>query len=103
VDERKKMQLHAEIGAEIVSAVPFPFPVAPLIRSHHERWDGQGYPARLSGDQIPLGARILAVVDCFDALTSSRPYRLAMSRDEAVQVMRDEAGKAFDPTVVERF
>jgi len=102
-DERKKMQLHAQIGAEIVSAVPFPVPVAPLIRSHHERWDGNGYPSRLSGEQIPLGARILSVVDCFDALTSVRPYRPALSRDEAIQLMRDEAGKAFDPAIVARF
>jgi len=102
-DERKKMQLHAQIGAEIVSAVPFPFPVAPLIRSHHERWDGRGYPAGLSGERIPLGARILAVVDCFDALTSRRPYRVAMTPDEAVRVLQDEAGKAFDPAIVARF
>jgi diguanylate cyclase (GGDEF)-like protein/putative nucleotidyltransferase with HDIG domain len=102
-DERKKMQLHAQIGAEIVGAVPFPCPVAPLIRSHHERWDGTGYPSRLSGEQIPLGARILSVVDCFDALTSRRPYRPALSRDEAIQMLRDEAGKAFDPDIVARF
>lgn len=102
-DERKKMQLHAQIGAEIVGAVPFPFPVAPLIRSHHERWDGKGYPSGLSGEQIPMGARILAIVDCFDALTSSRPYRVALSCDEAIRVMREEAGKAFDPAVVARF
>jgi diguanylate cyclase (GGDEF)-like protein/putative nucleotidyltransferase with HDIG domain len=102
-DERKKMQLHAQIGAEIVGAVPFPFPVAPLIRSHHERWDGKGYPTGLRGEQIPLGARILAVVDCFDALTSRRPYRVAMSRDGAIRVMRELAGKAFDPTIVTRF
>ena len=83
-DERKKMQMHAQIGAEIVSAVPFPRPVAPLIRSHHERWDGTGYPAGLRGEQIPIGARILSVVDCFDALTSERPYRPAVSPDEAI-------------------
>jgi diguanylate cyclase (GGDEF)-like protein/putative nucleotidyltransferase with HDIG domain len=102
-DERKKMQLHAQIGAEIVGAVPFPCPVAPLIRSHHERWDGHGYPSGLSGEQIPMGARILSVVDCFDALTSVRPYRPALSRDEAIQLMRDEAGRAFDPAIVARF
>ena len=102
-DERKKMQMHAQIGAEIVGAVPFPCPVAPLIRSHHERWDGAGYPSGLSGEQIPLGARILSVVDCFDALTSRRPYRPALSQDEAVQMLRDEAGKAFDPAIVARF
>ena len=102
-DERKKMQMHAQIGAEIVGAVPFPCPVAPLIRSHHERWDGAGYPSGLRGEQIPLGARILSVVDCFDALTSRRPYRPALSQDEAVQMLRDEAGKAFDPAIVARF
>jgi diguanylate cyclase (GGDEF)-like protein/putative nucleotidyltransferase with HDIG domain len=102
-DERKKMQLHAQIGAEIVSAVPFPCPVAPLIRSHHERWDGAGYPSGLSGEQIPLGARILSVVDCFDALTSARPYRPALSTDDAIQMVRDEAGKAFDPAIVAHF
>ena len=102
-DERKKMQMHAQIGAEIVGAVPFPCPVAPLIRSHHERWDGAGYPSGLSGEQIPMGARILAVVDCFDALTSHRPYRPALSQDEAVQMLLDDAGKAFDPAIVARF
>jgi diguanylate cyclase (GGDEF)-like protein/putative nucleotidyltransferase with HDIG domain len=102
-DERKKMQLHATIGAEIVSAVPFPCPVAPLIRSHHERWDGAGYPSGLSGEQIPLGARILTVVDCFDALTSPRPYRPALSTEDAIQMMRDDAGKAFDPAIVAKF
>jgi diguanylate cyclase (GGDEF)-like protein/putative nucleotidyltransferase with HDIG domain len=103
LDERKKMQLHAEIGAEIVSAVRFPFPVAPLIRSHHERWDGRGYPARLRGEQIPIGARVLSVVDCFDALTSVRPYRNAMSTDAAVRILREGAGKAFDPEIVDAF
>ena len=102
-DERKKMQMHAQIGAQIVGAVPFPCPVAPLIHSHHERWDGAGYPSGLSGEQIPLGARILSVVDCFDALTSRRPYRPALPQDEAVQMLRDEAGKAFDPAIVTRF
>jgi diguanylate cyclase (GGDEF)-like protein/putative nucleotidyltransferase with HDIG domain len=103
MDERKKMQMHAEIGAEIVSAVRFPFPVAPLIRSHHERWDGRGYPAQLRGEQIPIGARVLSVVDCFDALTSARPYRTAMSTEAAVGVLQDSAGKAFDPEIVETF
>ena len=84
-DERKKMQMHAQIGAEIVSAVPFPCPVAPLVRSHHERWDGTGYPSGLRGEQIPIGARILSVVDCFDALTSERPYRPAVSTDAAIR------------------
>jgi diguanylate cyclase (GGDEF)-like protein/putative nucleotidyltransferase with HDIG domain len=103
LDERKKMQLHAEIGAEIVSAVQFPFPVAPLIRSHHERWDGMGYPSRLRGEQIPIGARVLSVVDCFDALTSERPYRTALSADAAIRLLQEGAGKAFDPAIVDAF
>jgi diguanylate cyclase (GGDEF)-like protein/putative nucleotidyltransferase with HDIG domain len=102
-DERKKMQLHAQIGAQIVDAVPFPCPVAPLVRSHHERWDGTGYPAGLRGEEIPIGARILSVVDCFDALTSERPYRPAISKEAAVRVIEAEAGKAFDPAIVARF
>ena len=102
-DERKKMQMHAQIGAEIVSAVPFPCPVAPLVHSHHERWDGTGYPAGLRGEQIPLGARILAVVDSFDALTSDRPYRAAVTADEAVRILERGAGRAFDPAIVARF
>ena len=102
-DEWKKMQMHAQIGAEIVSAVPFPCPVAPLIRSHHERWDGKGYPSGLCGEQIPIGARILSVVDCFDALTSKRPYRPALSPDAAAAILQRGAGTAFDPTIVARF
>ena len=102
-DERKKVQIHAQVGAEIVGAVSFPCPVAPLIRSHHERWDGTGYPAGLYGEQIPVGARILAVVDCFDALTSDRPYRRAVSQEQAVTLLRQEAGAAFDPRIVARF
>ena len=102
-DERKKMQMHAQIGAEIVSAVPFPCPVAPLIRSHHERWDGKGYPSGLRGEQIPIGARILSVVAFFDALTSGRPYRPALSPDAALGMLRAEAGKAFDPAIVAGF
>jgi putative nucleotidyltransferase with HDIG domain len=102
-DERSKMQVHAQIGAEIVSAVPFPCAVAPLIRSHHERWDGTGYPSGLRGEQIPIGARVLSVADFFDALTSTRPYRPALSSDVALGMLQAEAGKAFDPAVVARF
>ena len=73
------MQDHPQVGAEIIAHVPFPYPVAPIILNHHERWDGKGYPNGLSGEQIPLGARILAAVDYFDALTSERPFHKAMS------------------------
>ena len=83
--------------------MPFPYPVAPLILSHHERWDGKGYPAGLKGDEIPLGARILSVVDYFDALMSERPYHKAMSLDAALGLLRQESGKALDPRVVQTF
>jgi diguanylate cyclase (GGDEF)-like protein/putative nucleotidyltransferase with HDIG domain len=102
-DERRKMQIHAQVGAEIVGAVAFPFPVAPLVLSHHERWDGTGYPSGLRGTQIPIGARILAVVDCFDAVTSERPYRRAVSQDDALRILQAGAGNAFDPAIVKEF
>ncbi len=102
-EEFQKIRIHPQIGAEIIGAVPFPYPVAPLILSHHERWDGKGYPAGLKGDEIPLGARILSIVDYFDALTSDRPYHKAMSEEAALALLQQEATKALDPTVVEMF
>ena len=87
-EEFQKIRIHPQVGAEIISAVPFPYPVAPLILSHHERWDGKGYPQGLKGDEIPLGARILSVVDYFDALTSDRPYHRAMEHDAALSPAR---------------
>jgi diguanylate cyclase (GGDEF)-like protein/putative nucleotidyltransferase with HDIG domain len=102
-EEFQKIRIHPQVGAEIISGVPFPYPVAPLILSHHERWDGKGYPAGLKGDDIPLGARILSVVDYFDALMSERPYHKAMGLDAAVGLLRQEAGKALDPRVVQTF
>jgi diguanylate cyclase (GGDEF)-like protein/putative nucleotidyltransferase with HDIG domain len=102
-EEFQKIRIHPQVGAEIISGVPFPYPVAPLILSHHERWDGKGYPAGLKGDEIPLGARILAVVDYFDALMSERPYHKAMSFDAAIGLLRQESGKALDPKVVDTF
>ena len=98
-EEFQKIRIHPQVGAEIISAVPFPYPVAPLILSHHERWDGKGYPQGLKGDEIPLGARILSVVDYFDALTSDRPYHRAMEHDAALSLLEQEAGKALDPRV----
>ncbi len=102
-EEFQKIRIHPQVGAEIISGVPFPYPVAPLILSHHERWDGKGYPAGLKGDEIPLGARILSVVDYFDALMSERPYHKAMSFDAAIGLLRQESGKALDPRVVQTF
>ncbi len=102
-EEFQKIRIHPQVGAEIISGVPFPYPVAPLILCHHERWDGKGYPTGLKGDEIPLGARILAVVDYFDALMSERPYHKAMSFDAAIGLLRQESGKALDPRVVDGF
>jgi diguanylate cyclase (GGDEF)-like protein/putative nucleotidyltransferase with HDIG domain len=102
-EEFQKIRAHPKVGADIISAVPFPYPVAPLILSHHERWDGKGYPAGLKGEEIPLGARILSVVDYFDALMAERPYHKAMSSEAAVALLQQEAGKGLDPTVVHHF
>ncbi len=102
-EEFQKIRVHPQVGAEIISAVPFPYPVAPLILSHHERWDGKGYPQGLKAEEIPLGARILSVVDYFDALTSDRPYHKAMTHEAALALLQQEAGRALDPTVVVMF
>jgi diguanylate cyclase (GGDEF)-like protein/putative nucleotidyltransferase with HDIG domain len=102
-EEFQKIRVHPQVGAEIISAVPFPYPVAPLILSHHERWDGKGYPQGLKGEEIPLGARILSVVDYYDALTSDRPYHKAMAPEAAMALLQQEAGRALDSTVVQMF
>ena len=101
--EFEKMKLHASIGAEILSSIDFPYPVVPIVRHHHENWDGTGYPAGLQGTAIPIGARILSVVDCFDALTSDRPYRPALSDEEAIKILMQRRGNMYDPLVVDAF
>ena len=101
--EFEKMQMHAGIGADLLSAIAFPFPVIPIVRHHHENWDGRGYPTGLSGTQIPIGARILAVVDCYDALTSDRPYRPRLSDETATSVLLQRRGSMYDPLVVDTF
>ncbi|OFW41552.1 MAG: hypothetical protein A3J29_11265 [Acidobacteria bacterium RIFCSPLOWO2_12_FULL_67_14b] len=101
--EFEKMKLHAGIGADILSSIEFPYPVIPIVRHHHESWDGSGYPDGLKGTEIPLGARILSVVDCFDALTSDRPYRPKLSTREALQVVIARRGSMYDPIVVDTF
>jgi len=101
--EYAEMKKHAEVGASILSAVDFPFPVVPIVRHHHENWDGSGYPDGLKGNDIPLGARILSVVDCYDALTSDRPYRRRMPHDEAMDIIRSRSGRTYDPQVVDVF
>jgi diguanylate cyclase (GGDEF)-like protein/putative nucleotidyltransferase with HDIG domain len=94
---------HAAIGAEIISRAKFPQPVEQIVLAHHEHWDGSGYPRGVKGEQIPLLARILTLVDCFNALLTDRPYREAMSIEQAVEVLREERGKMFDPRVVDAF
>ena len=102
-EEFQKIRIHPQVGAEIIAAVPFPYPVAPLIMSHHERGDGKGYPQGLAGDDIPLGARILTIVDYYDAVTTERPYHKALSNDSALGLLRHEAGRALDPRLVPIF
>ncbi|HEV8397183.1 MAG TPA: HD domain-containing phosphohydrolase [Vicinamibacterales bacterium] len=101
--EFEKMKRHADIGADLLSSISFPYPVVPIVRHHHENWNGTGYPSGLSGHDIPLGARILSVVDCFDALTSDRPYRPRMSDDDSFAILRERSGKMYDPLVVDTF
>lgn len=101
--EYDKMKQHASIGADLLSAIRFPYPVVPIVRHHHEFWNGKGYPAGISGTDIPLGARILSVVDCFDALNSDRPYRPKLSPEEAFSVLLERRGTMYDPLVVDTF
>jgi diguanylate cyclase (GGDEF)-like protein/putative nucleotidyltransferase with HDIG domain len=100
-DEFEKVKTHPLVGAEILEEVEFPYPVAPIVLAHHEKWDGSGYPNGLKGAEIPIGARILSAVDCFDALASDRPYRAAMPMEEAMDRVAAESGISFDPAVVE--
>jgi diguanylate cyclase (GGDEF)-like protein/putative nucleotidyltransferase with HDIG domain len=99
--EFEKMKIHPVVGGEILEKVNFPYPVAPIVRAHHEKWDGNGYPLGLAGEEIPIGARILSAVDCLDALGSERTYRPALPLDEAMAVVIGESGKSYDPRVVE--
>ena len=100
-EEFEKMKIHTQVGAEILQRVAFPYPVAPIVRSHHERWDGAGYPDGLKGEQIPNGARVLAAVDCLDALASHRQYRSALSLDSAMEKVASMSGTAFEPRIVD--
>ena len=100
-EEFDKMKIHPVVGADILSRVNFPYPVVPIVRSHHEAWDGSGYPDGLKGEEIPIGARLLTAVDCFDALASARPYRKPMSLEQAMAFVKSKAGTQFDPMVVQ--
>jgi diguanylate cyclase (GGDEF)-like protein/putative nucleotidyltransferase with HDIG domain len=100
-EEFERVKIHTRVGAEILRDVPFAAPVSELVLCHHERWDGLGYPAGLRGEDIPLGARILAIADCYSTLQSDRPYRPARSVTESTAVLREFAGTSFDPALVE--
>jgi putative nucleotidyltransferase with HDIG domain len=97
------MKTHAALGADILSSIHFPYPVVPIVRHHHENWDGTGYPDGLKGSEIPIGARILSVVDCYDALTSDRPYRPAMTDEQAIDILTQRRGQMYDPLIVDAF
>jgi diguanylate cyclase (GGDEF)-like protein/putative nucleotidyltransferase with HDIG domain len=102
-EEFEIIKMHAAAGDEILQQIHFPFPVAKYVRSHHERWDGLGYPDGLKGEEIPLGARILAIADAFDAIRFSRPYKLPVATEEAVDILRAQAGIVYDPKLVQLF
>src|SRR5258705_2644474 len=101
--EFDKMKIHTVVGAQLLGRVDFPYPVIPIVRHHHEQWDGQGYPDRLKGEQIPITARIISVVDCFDSVREDRPFRRAMTVDEATALTLRGSGGHLDPKLVELF
>jgi diguanylate cyclase (GGDEF)-like protein/putative nucleotidyltransferase with HDIG domain len=101
--EYSKVMIHPVVGADILSNVEFPYEVVPIVKHHHERYDGTGYPNGLKGEEIPFGARILTVVDCYEALTTNRPHRSRYTRQQALDLMRSEKGRTFDPVVLEVF
>ena len=101
--EFEKMKVHTTVGAQILSRVDFPYPVVPIVRHHHEQWNGRGYPDGLKGEQIPVTARIMSVVDCFDSVREDRPFRRGMSSDEAIALLRRGMRTLFDPKIVELF
>jgi putative nucleotidyltransferase with HDIG domain len=103
VAEFEKMKIHTLVGAQILGRVDFPYPIVPVVRHHHERWDGKGYPDGLSGETIPLTARILSVVDCFDAVREDRQYRRGLTREEAIKLIMEGSGTQYDPRVVGTF
>src|SRR5271168_597161 len=94
------MKIHTVVGAEILERVRFPYPVVPIVRAHHEKWDGSGYPYGLKGTEIPIGARILSAVDFLDAMASDRQYRRALPLEDVMKRLQNESGKSYDPEVV---
>src|ERR1043165_9693100 len=101
--EFAKMKIHPTVGGDILKRVNFPYPVEDIVRYHHEKWDGSGYPTGLKGEQIPLIARIISVVDFYDATRCDRPYRKGMKREESLALLNRMVGSAFDPKVVQKF
>lgn len=102
-EEYEQVKRHAAIGADLLTGLSFPGSLALLVRHHHENWDGTGYPDRLRREEIPTGARVLSIADCYDALTSDRPYRRALSHAAATAMMTDRCGSMFDPNMIEAF
>jgi HD-GYP domain-containing protein (c-di-GMP phosphodiesterase class II) len=102
-EEWKIMKQHPQFAYDMISRIDFLHPVVEIPYCHHERWDGTGYPHGLKGEEIPIGARIFAVVDVWDALCSDRPYRQSWSKDEAKNYIQSQAGFAFDPKIVDVF
>jgi putative nucleotidyltransferase with HDIG domain len=101
--EYDQVKQHVTIGADMLGAIAYPGPLALIVRHHHEHWDGSGYPDGLTGQAIPVGSRVLAVADCYDALTSDRPYRRAFSHERAIAMLQERGGRAFDPEIVQLF
>jgi diguanylate cyclase (GGDEF)-like protein len=101
--EFERMKTHTTVGALLLTRVDFPYPVIPIVRHHHEQWNGLGYPDGLKGEQIPITARIIAVVDCFDSVREDRPFRRGMTRDEAIALLLRGTGTHFDPKIIELF
>jgi putative nucleotidyltransferase with HDIG domain len=101
--EYERVKQHTAIGADMLSAVPFPGPLALFVRHHHENWDGTGYPDGLQRGAIPLGSRVLAIADCYDTLTSNRPYRRAVSPDRAIEMIYEPRGTKYDPAITDAF
>ena len=102
-DEFELVKRHAPLGAEMLASVNSPDALVALVRHHHENWNGMGYPDRLAGAAIPVGARVLAIIDCYDALTSDRPYRRALSPQAAVALIQEQRGTMYDPSIVDAF
>jgi putative nucleotidyltransferase with HDIG domain len=102
-DEYEQVKQHAAIGGDMLSGIEFPGALSLLVRHHHENWDGTGYPDRLRDEDIPLGARVLAISDCYDALTSDRPYRAALSHMTAINMISVRRGTMFDPQITDAF